>query len=418
MKRLLSFVLAALLAGIVHPATAQETQPAGVLQALLDAAAPGDVVDAPAGVYEGTLRLPDYVMLRGEGDDLTVIDAGGAPEAVIFGKESALVGFTVRNGQVLAASKGNFIGIFECTFEAFERIGVLFDAGSGVMAHNVMAGGPRTVGIAAHNANPLVMNNVIRDNRIGFQLFHGLIPSLVNNLFVSNQVAIHLADGSNAVIMRNLFDGNRTPYNRGELPDGNEVRAVSPEEMVLVRGGLSETYRDLMDETYTAAVKDHPIILYDLHDEPGFFDAITLFPWATFTVNASAADTVIDTFRAYDWVGERALRAEYVVQADQRPGVKVDNPELVEKMRERYVLENLYVHPASYFEDEAGRRVFRRMTNLGRIEVAIPHGYQVVSVKPLGAPVPGGDGAREVIAIEDIGVTHVEVVMERVPARR
>jgi len=388
-------------------------QSATVIQDLIDSANPGDEIIVPAGIYEGTLTINDTLVLRGAGDHATILDGQGASEVVKFGKEAILIGFTVRNGQVLATSKGNFIGIFECTFEGFQRFGIFFESGSGVVANNIIRGSEQSVGIFSYSANPLIINNVIEGCRYGFRWLGNLIPTLIGNLFRNNILAIHGPEGGQIVLERNLFDGNREVYNLGNLPEGNEIRSVAANEVVLQRGADTDTYRDMMDRSYEAAVKDHPIIVYDLHQEPSVFDAITLFPWASFVVSASAIDTVIEEYEAYDWVADRKLNAEFIKQADQRPSVKVDNPEIVEKMRERYVLENRYVHPASYYDDADGRRVFKRMTNVSQIEVVIPEGYRVISYSP-DAILYDNEGRRPYLSMQDIGNTYIEVVLERI----
>lgn len=392
-----------------------EVRPSSFIQDLIDVAEPGSEIVVPPGIYNGTVAIRDTIVLRGAGESDTIIDGQAAPEVVTFGKESALIGFTVRNGSALAVNKGNFIGIFECTFDTFASRAISFEGGSGVVANNFIRGRGTGIGIYCFAANPVIINNMIESCGIGFQWGGPMIPALVGNLFRGNDMAINGQPGSNIVLERNLFDGNREVYNLGALPDGNEIRTVSADEFVMPRGTETSVYRDLMDHSYESAVKDHPIIVYDLHQEPGVFDAITLFPWATFTVSASAVDTKIEDYEAYDWVADRALNAEYLEQADKRPSVRVNNPEIREKMRERFVLENRYVHPASYFDTEDGHRVFRRMTNLAQIEIVIPEGFRVVSFSPDAIQYSNPAG-RPYLSMQDIGDTHIEVVLERMSA--
>jgi len=390
-----------------------EPMSTSLIQDRIDVANPGDEIVVSPGVYHGALTLSEGVTLRSEkGDAETIIDGQGVETVLSFGKESALIGFTVRNGQVLISSKGNFIGLFENTLEQYARFGIFFEGGSGVVAHNYLRGNNQSVGIFCYSANPLIINNVIEGNKVGFQWLPHLIPTLIGNLFRGNTLALHGSSAASIVLQNNLFDGNANLTSFGDLPEGNEVRSVAPNEFVLARGQATSIYRDLMDTTYEAAVKDHPIIVYDLHQELGVFDAITLFPWANFVVSASAIDTKIESFEAYDWVADQPLHAELFMQNNERPSVRVHNPELVEKMRERFVLENRYIHPASYVQEDSGRRVFRRMTNVSQIEVVIPAGYKFVSSSPEGILFEGGD--RPYISIHDIGVTDVEVVMDPV----
>jgi len=387
-----------------------DIQSASVIQGLIDAAQPGDEVLVPAGEYHGVIQLRERITLVGAGDAITRLDGGGAEVVVRLEKEAAIIGFTIRNGQVLASNQGNYIGIFECTFEDYQRYGILFQGGSGVVAHNILRGNGQSTAIFSHSANPLIINNLIENNQVGFEWHFHLIPSLIGNLFRNNTVAVSGAAGATIVMRGNLFDGNATLTSFGPLPEGNEARPVSAGEFIVTRGNAISGYRELMDTAYGEAVKDHPIIIYDLQNELGSFDAITLFPWASFVVSASAIDTRIANFEAYDWVADRPLQASYFQLNNVRPSVRVDNPELVEKMRERYVLENRYIHPASYFEEENGRRIFRRMTNLSQIEVITPAGYRVVASTP--EAIQHTIANRTYLSIHDMGNTDVEIIME------
>jgi len=210
----------------------------------------------------------------------------------------------------------------------------------------------------------------------------------------------------------NLFYQNgRATSQEGLLAGSNMLVEEDPGAFILQRGADSALYRDLMNETYAAAVTDHPLVIYDLLEEAGAFDVIGLFPWANFSLSASTLDTAIERYHAYDIVEDQPLNAEYFLQNNQRPSVKVHNPELLEKMRERYVLENRYVHGPSYFDNAEGLRVFKRLTNVSQIEVVIPAGYELVSSKPEGVLRDGFE--RPYLSINDIGDTHLEIVMRR-----
>lgn len=409
MKKSFGFLFVALV--VVCGVARAGVFPASVIQDLLDVAQSGDEVVIPAGEYQGTVNIPVGVIVRGAGDEVTVLDGQGASEVVTFGKQSAIIGFTLRNGHILASGKGNFFGVMECTLEAYNGFAVLIPGGSGVLAHNRIAGAPGKTGILSASANPLIVNNLITGNQTGVQVHPHLIPTIINNLFIDNAVAVALIGEAQAVIERNTLDRNGQDTTPTALPAGNYSGAVDAGAFVLQRGSATEAYRALMRETFDITVKDHPIVIYDLHAAPGSFDTIGLFPWANFVLSSSTLDTRIATYHAYDIVKDAPLHAEYFMQNEQRPSVRVHNPALLEKMRERYVLENHYIHAPSYFEEADGCRVFKRHTNVSNIEIVIPQGYRVVSSQPEGTLHAGFD--RPYLVIHDVGDTHIVVVMER-----
>ena len=411
-KMKLFFVLLFAAASMSNAQSWEQVLPASVIQEQIDLAQPGDEVFVPAGTYQGVIKIKDGVWLRGAGDAYTVLDGQGSVEVVSLGKDTALIGFTVRNGTTLIANKGNFSGIFECTLEGQGAFAVSFQGGSGVLAHNIIRGSEGRIGVLSANANPLIVNNIIEAHQTGVQIHPHLIPSILDNLFRDNQTAIAVIGEAKAVVERNIFTGNGQNSSGLELADSNALRNGPVDDFVLERGADSASYRKLMSETHDVVVKDHPMVIYDLHDGLGSFDVIGLFPWATFTLAASTLDTRIETYHAYDIVKDQALNAEYFLEGSQRPSVRVHNPELVEKMRERYVLENRYVHAPSYYEEANGRRVFKRHTNVSQIEIVIPDGYRVVSSSPQG--VLNEQYERPYLSIQDIGDTFIEVVMERV----
>ncbi len=385
---------------------------AASLQALIDAAEPGAEIMVPAGTYAGVVHLRDGLTLRGAGDDVTIIDGQGAAQVVTLGKNAALIGFTVRGGAMLVGNAGNFAGVFECTLTGYSSFALAFQGGSGVAAHNRIEGSAGRTGILCANANPAIVNNLISGNQNGVQIHPHLIPVIADNLFRDNVMAVHIVGDSRAVIERNHFDGNQQVVSSGELADGNVVGPEDTGEFVLVRGADTAGYHALMREAFGTAVKDHPIVIYDLRDDVGSFDVIGLFPWATFSLAASTLDTTIQSYNAYDIVNDQPLHAAYELMNGDRPSVRVHNPDLLEKMRERYVLENHYVHAPSYFDQPDGRRVFKRHTNVSQMEIVLPAGYRLVSSVPEGVLQAGFD--RPYLIIRDVGDTYIEVVLEPV----
>ncbi|MGA1529735.1 MAG: right-handed parallel beta-helix repeat-containing protein [Kiritimatiellia bacterium] len=407
-----NLLIATLIASFISASALADVQSTSLIQHRIDVAAPGDEVVVEPGIYHGTLQIKDGVFVRGAGEGEVTLDGQGAPQVVQLGKESAIAGFTIRNGGTLVANQGTFGGVFECTLESFGAFAIMLQGGSGVVAHNQIKGEAGRVAVLNMAANALIVNNVIEGNRVGVQIHPQLIPTLSDNLFRNNETAIEVVGEAKAILERNLFYQNgRATSQEGLLAGSNTLVEEDPGAFILQRGADSALYRDLMNETYAAAVTDHPLVIYDLLDEAGAFDVIGLFPWANFSLSASTLDTAIERYHAYDIVEDQPLNAEYFLQNNQRPSVKVHNPELMEKMRERYVLENRYVHGPSYFDNAEGLRVFKRLTNVSQIEVVIPAGYELVSSKPEGVLRDGFE--RPYLSINDIGDTHLEIVMRR-----
>jgi hypothetical protein len=136
----------------------------------------------------------------------------------------------------------------------------------------------------------------------------------------------------------------------------------------------------------------------------------TFWPWATFTVTASAPDTAIDAYAAHDLVELVEIDASY--EAEPGPRVVVKNVTLREKQMDRYALTAIYVHPESYAAGADGQIVFSRRTSFTNIRIDVPVGYDVVSVsQPYSVSVEAG---RATVEIVDMGRTDIKLVMSPV----
>lgn len=402
------FVVTVLLAAWAFAARADVSD----IQARLDAASPGDVVTVAAGTYEGTLTIPDGVTLWGAGAGETILDGAGAPQAISCGREAVIGGLAIRNAQIGIHNQGNYIGVFECDFESLSRAGIWLQSGSAVIANNYFKGADRSgTGIFAVGANPVIANNLFEDLAFAVRVHHQFIPSLIGNVFRNNRVAIDVGGGAKVVLRDNLFQGNEVAVRGFELDPAIDLNADTS-GVVLVRGMAVEAYLHMLDASLGPIVAQHPAVIYELPDTVGEFDVTLLFPWATFSIGASAVDTVVADHFAYDWVEPRELNSELLQPENDRPTVMVDNPDITDKGLDRYVLENRFVHPASYFRDDQGRLVFERMTTLSRIEVLPPAGYRVLDCSLPYEPIE--DTLRTGVRIRDIGTTTVKVVFEPV----
>lgn len=382
---------------------------AGVIQDKINAAQAGDVVVIPAGTYNENITIKDGVMLFSEaGPESTIIESPNVPFAVVFGRDSALVGFTVRGGQQSLYNMGNFFGVFECNIEGFSQIGINIEKGSAAILYNRVSGSNTTTGINCTEANPYIGYNLIENNHTGFNVTRFLVPTLDHNIFRNNQIAVNSGDGTEIQMLSNIFFGNGQNSVGVKLGIKDEVREPTAEELKLQRGIKAADYRALMKKIFEEAAAGSPRIMYDLSSEAGVFNLIVTYPYATFSVSASTRDTVIKNYDAYDRDTDGALNAQYAV-AQGHPTVAVLNPQITDKAFDRFVLEKRFEHPASYSFGNDGKRTFNRLTNLPRIEVILPPGFTATETNPGSTTEQRGN--RQVVKLLSMGMTTLNIVM-------
>jgi hypothetical protein len=383
---------------------------AGPVQDAIQAAAGSGLVELPAGEYRGPIHLPDGFTLVGAGAGQTILDGEGAATVVSMGNNAALIGCSVRNGQVGIQSVKGFIGVFECEVSGLVREGIQLFSGSACLVNNVVDCGPEATGISCAEANPYVDHNLIRNNKIGVLVSGPLVPVLQANVFQSNATAVVVQSGASVELAGNVFDGNGTAITGQDLGAGNEIRAATPEESLWAKGASWEGCRDMMQVVAAKTISAHPLVQYNLPLEPGRFFLAILHPAASFTILASATDTVIESYDAYDGLTDEDLKAHFVKEGTYS-GVAVVNPEIQESQQDRYVLEKTFIHPASYFAGPDDTLVFDRLTNLPRIEVLLPPGYETVAANP-GASIDAA-GPRQRVTMQNFGATQIHVVMKK-----
>lgn len=381
---------------------------AGPIQEAINAAPPGSVLEIPAGEFRETITIKPGLTLVGAGAGETVLDADGADTAVRMAKDSALIGFTVRNAAFGIRNDGNFVGVFECDVEDFSQQGIRIEGGSAALLHNRVQGKDESIGIACLGSNPYVGYSLIEGNRVGLFALMEFIPTVDHCVFDRNRIGIEVAGGARVISLHNVFARSLTPIVGQELGEHDAVRDARPDDLLLHRGNQVEAYRLLMQQVFEQAVAMHPKVEYDLSTTPGRFHLTIAYPWASFHVLASTRDTVIEAYDAYDAETRKDLNAEYRPQLGF-PAVAVINPGLTEKAHDRYILEKMFIHPPSLSYQADGRLVFDRVTNIPRIEVVAPPGYRIVEVnQPADASAHDG---RQSVRIQSMGTTRVRVVM-------
>ena len=377
------------------------------LQSLIDAAAPGAVVSVPAGVYEGQIVLKEGVALVGAGADVTTLDGKGADVVVRGARNAIVLGFTVRNGGTAVKMEQISMGIFECAIRDFQKAAIDVTRGCAVIANNLIEGGPSSAGVLCFMSNPYLTENLIVSNAVGVYATRQSSPSLANNIFVGNSTAILVEAESAAFLESNVFDQNGQNVMGQPLGVSDTIRAVMLDGKVPHQGGGLESYRKLTELVLEKKLFEHPVVIYDLRGELGQFGMTVLSPWATFQIAASTPDTEIIDHQAFDVATAKALRNELIRLA--LPTVAVINQEIQDMAPERFVLHCLYAHPSSYFRNEQGQLVFKRLTNVTRAEIIIPSGYTPISIN-YPAKIEQDEGCQ-VVKITEVGAKQIEVVM-------
>jgi len=224
--------------------TAAPDQP---LQALLDRARAGDVIELAAGEYHGAIRIERSLVLTGGPD--AVLDGGGAGNVVTVSAPDVTVrGVTVRgSGRDLQAMDS---GIFlqktaeRATIENNRLVGNLFGVyvhgaqGSRVV-HNVIEGlrGGRLSeagnGVSLWNAPDVtIADNAFRYGRDGIFSISSRKDRFINNRFEQVRFAVHYMYTNDSEVSGNVSIGNHVGY------------AIMYSNRLEIRGNSSDRDRD------------------------------------------------------------------------------------------------------------------------------------------------------------------------------
>ncbi|MEA1928262.1 MAG: hypothetical protein U9N73_08640, partial [Candidatus Auribacterota bacterium] len=117
------------------------------IQALIDGAAPGDVISIPAGTYRVNLVLKEGVILEGAGADQTVLDGRGKGPVVVGEAGSIIKGFTITNGIEGVKTAGSLMGVFENIITGNVGSGIRSGGGDCVIINNIISGNIGPAGI-------------------------------------------------------------------------------------------------------------------------------------------------------------------------------------------------------------------------------------------------------------------------------
>ncbi|WP_349631829.1 nitrous oxide reductase family maturation protein NosD [Bradyrhizobium iriomotense] len=217
------------------------------LQALLDGARPGDVVELAPGEYHGSLRIDRPLQLVGSRD--AVLNAGGADNVITVSAPDVTVrGLTIRgSGRDLQAMNS---GIFlqktaeRASIENNRLVGNLFGVyvhgaqGSRVV-HNEIEGlrGGRLSeagnGVSLWNAPDVtIADNTFRYGRDGIFTISSRKDRFIGNRFEQVRFAIHYMYTNDSEVSGNVSIGNHVGY------------AIMYSNRLVIRGNISDHDRD------------------------------------------------------------------------------------------------------------------------------------------------------------------------------
>src|SRR5262245_25583620 len=217
------------------------------LQALLDGARAGDVVELAAGEYHGAIRIDRPLVLTGGRG--VVLDGGGDGNVVtISAPDVTIRGVTVRgSGRDLQAMNS---GIFlqktaeRATIENNRFSGNLFGvyvhgaAGSRVVGNVIegLRGGRLSEagnGVSLWNAPDVtIANNIFRYGRDGIFTISSRNDRFIGNRFEQVRFAVHYMYTNDSEVSGNVSVGNHVGY------------AIMYSNRLVIRGNISERDRD------------------------------------------------------------------------------------------------------------------------------------------------------------------------------
>ena len=384
---------------------------AGTLQETIDNAEAGDVILLPAGIYLGPITLKDGVQLVAEEGQEVIIDGQGAANVVSLGKNNLLKGLTIQNGNNAIRNNGHFTTIAECTLRVYKHNGLFQTRGTALIANSDFIGNKKGTGLFFSESNPMLMGNTIQNNRYGSLISGKLIPVFSGNHIANNHTGIRIQQNAEAAIYETTFTNNIIDI-EGEISNQGNTQYTDKRLREKQNRKLPlKTYQDLSNTLYKELIAAHSKVTYDLSAmTAGKFYVTTEHASAIFAVGASTKDTLIQTHEAFDSETEQTLNSTLVTATNTAPRVSVQQPEITDKARDRFVLDTVYAHQASLQKNELGQWIFNRLTNLSRICIKIPAGYIPSNISH-AAEITTGDGQLH-INITDVGNTQLRIVMD------
>ncbi|MCX6355152.1 MAG: right-handed parallel beta-helix repeat-containing protein [Candidatus Aureabacteria bacterium] len=407
-----------------------EGQPAPSIQALIDSAHDGDVINLPEGVFAEQIVLKDGVTLVGAPGGKTVIDGTGKVAVVTGAQDSLLSNLTIIGGKVGIDTHGAFMGVVDCTIKGSTIMGIHVCGNSALIINNLLDGGS----ICCNSSCPaIICNTVVKQGGPGIWTWYAPGPKIFNNLIVGAKLGVHAGAGSAPALSNNAFWNNKMDQagcDAGIAPIKADPLFVKPEtgdytlqpSSPLISAGCPVDglwggekpdvgrnvarkcsigdCRKMMESMSAELVARGKMVTYSLGETPGEFLVTLRHSRRKFSISSSTSEAVVSEIEAFDQKGIDPLRFEF--SNEPYPGIRVQlaapgnpvgEPESIEDkpvnpdvhpslsqsdplntIDNRYILRKIYHAPDSYF-DSGDVRIFKRKTNIGRVAIEIPAGY-------------------------------------------
>ncbi len=283
-----AMIMMATVALVAAPVSITAQTPTGDLQALIDAAQPGDTITVSAGAYRAPLLIDKPLTLEGQG--WPVIQGDGSGDVVrITAPDVTVRGFEVRgSGKSLDREDAGIRSSGANTVLENNRIAdalfgiYLEQAPDSIVRGNTIHGmdlpisrrgdglkifySPRTLveanvmrdtrdALLWYSPYSIVRGNDFAEGRYGLHMMQSDHHVIEENIFRNNSVGIYVMYGTGFTLLRNLLADNRGPSGYGiglkeasdVLLEGNRIvnnRAGVYSDSSPLQPGTSVTYRN------------------------------------------------------------------------------------------------------------------------------------------------------------------------------
>nr|HPQ45383.1 choice-of-anchor Q domain-containing protein [Syntrophales bacterium] len=275
---------------VVHAAIRGVPVPYATIQAAIDAAVSGDVVQVSSSgsPYRESITLKSGVEVVGDGSDTTTIQGDGTNwvvTAIEVDKSTSIHGFTITGGKGGVRCKDAVLAIYQNRItgnQAFMGGGIYIEEGSSLAAPSIQEnsidnntadyGG----GICSDYADPIIQGNDISENHavnkgggIFLQDSSGTVTGNTISLNTAGETSpVYYAgwgggifcDGSSTVISGNVIDGNSSISYGGGIHCGNLQYVTTRQNPTIIQNTISNNEATVWGGAIAAYPSVSPVI--------------------------------------------------------------------------------------------------------------------------------------------------------------